>query len=609
MAFRHSEHEMSVTSLDSSVELRSRSPSPQVFNPRKLRFADDDFDKDTPEGTSPQHPLQQRQKLSFVEEQQLGSKMGEGVGDGDVSMSPPCQKVRALRLFSTPATPKTILQKSTTQCTNHLSAAAAAVNASRRTDDLFRLSERPRSLPLHNRKLPTQDTANVNPFTPDSLMAHNKKRCRTQFGRENLNLNVNAMQKYLLSDACDDDIAEETGDSMREIHQQAPKRLALHDTNISRFKREFMQVNVIGVGEFGVVFQCVNRLDGCIYAIKKSKKPVAGSSFEKRALNEVWAHAVLGKHDNVVRYYSAWAEDDHMLIQNEFCDGGSLHARIQDHCLGEAELKIVLMHVIEGLRYIHSNDLVHMDLKPENIFSTMNPNAHKLVEVQPQQTKDDDGMDSVYEELRHSENLVTYKIGDLGHVTSVKEPHVEEGDCRYLPKEILHEDYSNLFKADIFSLGITLFEVAGGGPLPKNGPEWHNLRDGKVPILSSLSRDFNELIAQMMHPDPEKRPTSQSIFSHPILSAVDSKSKLQLGLELTVEKRKNEILMNKLREAKKQIKLLEQRVNLLAVTNNPDSLDGQRCLRSFTRRMRTPFSSHGKFDSISDRNKNVITNI
>lgn len=87
------------------------------------------------------------------------------------------------------------------------------------------------------------------------------------------------MQRYLLSDTCDDEAAEEAGDS-REIHQQAPKRLALHDTNISRFKREFMQVSVIGVGEFGVVFQCVNRLDGCIYAIKKSKKPVAGSSFE-----------------------------------------------------------------------------------------------------------------------------------------------------------------------------------------------------------------------------------------------------------------------------------------------------------------------------------------
>jgi len=44
-------------------------------------------------------------------------------------------------------------------------------------------------------------------------------------------------------------------------------------------------------------------------------------------------------------------------------------------------------------------------------------------------------------------------------VTSVSNPTVEDGDCRYLPKEILNDDYENLTKSDVFSLGLTMYEA------------------------------------------------------------------------------------------------------------------------------------------------------
>ncbi|XP_075285153.1 wee1-like protein kinase 2 isoform X1 [Opisthocomus hoazin] len=356
---------------------------------------------------------------------------------------------------------------------------------------------------------------NINPFTPESyrqmlFLPNGKRKTRGE-----------------LRDP----------DPRSQIKQELPtKRYPLKESNmVSRYKKEFLELEKIGVGEFGSVYKCIKRLDGCVYAIKRSKRPLAGSSDEQLALREVYAHAVLGHHPHVVRYYSAWAEDDHMIIQNEHCNGGSLQDVLLENAkLGqyfpEAELKEILLQVSMGLKYIHNSGLVHMDIKPSNIFI-----CHKLAVESPAGQDESDSDDEF-------SSGVVYKIGDLGHVTSITNPQVEEGDRRFLANEILQEQYCYLPKADIFALALTVALAAGAAPLPHNGAMWHHIRKGNVPTMpQKLPHRLLELLKLMIHPDPVERPSATALTKHPVLCPSHGKA-VQLQKQLNMEKRKTAML-------------------------------------------------------------------
>ncbi|KAG5881722.1 hypothetical protein JTB14_037938 [Gonioctena quinquepunctata] len=469
-------------------------------------------------------------------------------GPKNLSFSPPYNRVRALRLFDSPLTPKTIIQKSSS---------ATPLPRSR----LF--GDKPRAVASAYAKREDRPTANVNPFTPNGMLLSKK---RTRSIRSLLGSPEIKPPKFDLNESDASDIEIE----------QPTKRVALQENNISRYHQEFLELELIGRGQFGSVYKCVNRLDGCVYAVKKSTKPVAGSVFEKTALNEVYAHAVLGKHQHVVRYYSAWAEDNHMIIQNEYCNGGSIADKIAQEALSIQELRTLLLHVAEGLKYIHSEGLVHMDIKPGNIFISREKKIH---------ITNYDSADDGFEDLDDNsvlEEELTYKIGDLGHVTSIQNPQVEEGDCRYLPNEILHEDYSHLTKADVFALGVSALECAGVSPIPKNGEEWHELRRGVIPPLpQKLNRDLIELIKLMIHPDPTLRPSPTQILQNRALSPDSTKSKAELTRELHAEKLRNEMLVKQLKEAAICIKTIaDETVKMPSITKMNSRLIGKKVNRS-----------------------------
>jgi wee1-like protein kinase len=112
-----------------------------------------------------------------------------------------------------------------------------------------------------------------------------------------------------------------------------------------------------------------------------------------------------------------------------------------------------------------------------------------------------------------------YKLGDFGLVTAAggNDGEVMEGDCRYMPVELMKDDFSNLPKCDVFSLGTTAYELALGTGLPCNGQEWHDIREGKLEDMTGYSKEFQDMVKSMLRKNPRARPAITDLLADPLL--------------------------------------------------------------------------------------------
>jgi wee1-like protein kinase len=76
------------------------------------------------------------------------------------------------------------------------------------------------------------------------------------------------------------------------------------------------------------VYRATHRIDGCCYAIKRTKHPADTAEVHNRWLQEVQALSAAQAHPNIIRYFNAWAEPDmsgdHLYIQVGGGGGGGV---------------------------------------------------------------------------------------------------------------------------------------------------------------------------------------------------------------------------------------------------------------------------------------------
>jgi len=250
----------------------------------------------------------------------------------------------------------------------------------------------------------------------------------------------------------------------------------------SRFAEDFEEIGKLGTGSFGMVYKCLSKLDGCMYAVKVARREAKGVADRDRMLKEVYALAALSDRAesaafHIVRYHQAWMEDDRLYIQTELCTSTLQEEKSTQ--FDEQRCFKLLREILLALELLHKNDMVHLDIKPENIFYKNNQ----------------------------------WKLGDFGLVSKITSHNdVEEGDSRYMSMELLSGDHSDLTKSDVFSLGASLYEVCLGRPLPANGDEWQRIRAGILYPMPHISQDLRKLIIEMMNPEASQRPTAKHLL-------------------------------------------------------------------------------------------------
>lgn len=302
-----------------------------------------------------------------------------------------------------------------------------------------------------------------------------------------------------------------------------------------RFEMDFEVTYTIGNGTFGTVYAAKHKMSHSKYAVKRSKRAFTSNVERNNMLKEVQYMAEAqegvenGDGDNhIVRYMGAWIEDERVYLQMELCEM-SVEAMMQKNRISFREIIKITRHMLLALDFIHTKSMCHLDVKPGNIL--MKGGSYKL---------SDFGL------ALHVNKQGKVRAGSGNGGSS----SVEEGDSRYMPVEMLSwSPVENLTKCDMFSLGISTYEMVVHTPVPSEGEQWQLLRSDHWPAPLDVPDELVEFMEISMKPNPKLRLTAREFLNKPCFMSEKDK----LALELDFQIKSNKALKEQMNAASKPV--------------------------------------------------------
>ena len=200
--------------------------------------------------------------------------------------------------------------------------------------------------------------------------------------------------------------------------------------NILNYVNQYQIIKPIKSGGYGEVLLGKNVLTNKLISIKRinikgfSTDDLYNISRESLYLSNL-------KHKNIIKMYCSYQYKDYLYNIMDYAEGGELSQLINsDIEIPEFKIKDIFKQIIEGVKFIHGKNVIHRDLKPNNILFLDKEKTH----------------------------IVIIDFGISGISNGLNKEIIKAGTFKFTPPEILSKNnFQSSNKIDIWSLGVILY--------------------------------------------------------------------------------------------------------------------------------------------------------